>query len=165
MDNVETVSQAYNLLDPRGELDIILTDGQLYSYLLDISERRYCSENCKFIRDINLLGDFSDKHVAVTKLCEILALLNTYIYVGAPTPVNLPSDLIAGLRNIKISANSSCADWNTLYHLVLEARAYIRQLLGESGVLSKFERDPRVVRSIIERNIAEKMGLSMARRK
>ncbi|KNC75067.1 hypothetical protein SARC_12402 [Sphaeroforma arctica JP610] len=119
--------------DPRGELDFILADNELKAFLLGISKQRFCSENCNFLRDVDLLGDISDKGDGVLKLQTEHALLHKYIYKGVSTPVNLPGELIKSIPKIDINADSSSAEWISPHNIILEARAYIRRLLGDLG--------------------------------
>ncbi|KNC77479.1 hypothetical protein SARC_10057 [Sphaeroforma arctica JP610] len=147
------ICKAYDLVDPRGRLDSILDDDELYPILLRIARARYMDENFMFFHDTRDLrgragseqakrlrnGDLEATSAANAR---VQTVLQDYVVVGAMYPVNLPSRLLKPLREFGEEAQNFPATnvlaGDAVCDLLSSARAYIAALIDQSLIMNVF---------------------------
>ncbi|KNC82276.1 hypothetical protein SARC_05448 [Sphaeroforma arctica JP610] len=157
------ISQAYDLIDPRGRrgrLDLLLQDKELYPVLLAMAGRRHMDENFRFMQDVRRLKRMLRTEANTLTVQErnndsenisrlTLQILDNYIMQGAAHPVNLPSRILKPLREMRESTpvESSMSLHQVevdIYQLLWMAYAETVMLVHESNVLDMFSKNPTV---------------------
>ncbi|KNC75094.1 hypothetical protein SARC_12374 [Sphaeroforma arctica JP610] len=154
------ICKAYDLVDPRGRLDSILDDEELYPILLRIARARYMDENFMFLHDTRDLkgragseqakrlrnGDLEATSAANAR---VQTVLQNYVVVGAVYPVNLPSRLLKPLRELNEEAQNFPATnllaGDTVCDLLSSARAYTASLIDQSLIMNVFSQHKDVL--------------------
>ncbi|KNC79725.1 hypothetical protein SARC_07885 [Sphaeroforma arctica JP610] len=139
------IGQAYDLIDPRGRLDLLLQDKELYPILLAIAGRRHMDENFRFMKDVRQLkrmvgteansltvraGDnYAGKISRLT-----LQVIDNYIMSGAAHTETKAVESLVALHQVEVD----------IHKLLWMAYAETAILVHQSNVLGMFSKNPTV---------------------
>ncbi|KNC83828.1 hypothetical protein SARC_03935 [Sphaeroforma arctica JP610] len=153
------ISPVYDLIDPRGRLDLLMQDEELYSILLAIARRRYMDENFRFMKDVRQLQKTLETQYNMPTSKQkskgnddissrTLGVLDNCIITAVHCPVNLPSKIIGPLRarRKQVAEQSVLMSQveSEMHTLLLAAYSEIALLIHSSQILRFFSRDVEV---------------------